>query len=94
MRFTIKAHMGSRHAQRPPDAIELLWQRLSTIRDEVSFTKVGSEIRATWGADADSALGRQERAEIGRRAVLEIVSEVCERAAELQLEWFAVIPAE
>jgi len=74
--------------------MDLLWQRLGRRRDETSFTKVGSEIRATWGADLSSSMERDERAEIGRRAVLEIVRDVCEQSPELELDWFAVFPVE
>jgi len=33
---------------------------------------------------------RDEREEVGRLAVLDILQEVCERAPELTLDWFAV----
>jgi hypothetical protein len=35
---------------------------------------------------------RDELIELGRLAVLEIVRDVCRRAPELELEWFAVSP--
>ena len=71
--------------------MELLWQHLGTRRDDTSFAKVGSEIRARWGSDESPSVGRYERAEIGRRVVLEIVRDVCERTPELELDWFAVV---
>jgi hypothetical protein len=74
---------------RPANAIDLLWQRLGASHDEVSFAKVGDEIRATWGEDVPVSMERDERAEIGRRAVLDIVRDACERTPELELDWFA-----
>jgi len=75
--------------------MDLLWQRLADSRNETSFAKVGSEIWATWAVDAPSSMERDERAEIGRRAVLEIVRDACERTPELELDWFAIgFPAE
>lgn len=70
--------------------MDLLWQRLGASHDDASFAKVGPEITATWGEDAPASMERDERAEIGRLAVLEIVRDVCERTPELQLDWFAI----
>jgi hypothetical protein len=70
--------------------MDLLWRRLDASRDETSFTKVGAEIRATWGEDAPVSMERDERDELGSRAVLDIVIDVCERAPELNSDWFAV----
>jgi hypothetical protein len=70
--------------------MDLLWERLDARNDETSFTKVGAEIRATWGEDAPASMERDERYELGRRAVLDIVIGVCERAPELKSDWFAV----
>ena len=70
--------------------MDLLWERLGGIHDEVSFAKVGPEISATWGDDSSPSRMRDERAEIGRRAVLVILRDVCERAPELELDWFAI----
>ena len=42
------------------------------------------------GEDAPISMERDEREEIGRRAVLDIVRSVCERAPELKSDWFAV----
>lgn len=74
----------------PADALELLWARLGPSREEVSFAKVGAEIKATTGDDAPVAMTRDERLDIGRRAVLAIVIDVCEGAPELRSDWFAV----
>ena len=89
MKFLIGPHSGSLSTP-PGDAIDLLWQRLGESRDEVSFAKVGPEISATWGDDASPSRMREERAEIGRRAVLEVLRDVCERSPELELDWFAI----
>ena len=70
--------------------MDLLWQRLDASRDETSFAKVGAEIRATWGEDAPASMERDEREELGRRAILDIMIDVCERAPELNSDWFAV----
>jgi hypothetical protein len=74
----------------PPDALELLWQQLGGDHEDVSFAKVGSEITATTGEDAPVSMTVDERVEIGRRAVLDIVREICEQAPELRSDWFAV----
>jgi hypothetical protein len=70
--------------------VDLLWRRLGASHDEVSFAKVGPEISATWGEGVSLSMERDESAEIGRRAVLEIVRDVCERTPELEFDWFAV----
>jgi len=93
VRFTIRPHLGARQSSRPADALDLLWARLGTRREEASFAKVGSEIRARWGEDEPSAMERDERIERGRSAILEILRDVCERSPELELDWFAVFPA-
>jgi hypothetical protein len=70
--------------------MDLLWQRLDRSHDGASFARVGPEISATWGEDVPSSMERDERAELGRRAVLRILRDVCEGAPELELDWFAV----
>jgi hypothetical protein len=89
VRFRISRHSGSGHSA-PTDAVEQLWQQLPAKRDEASFGKVGAEIRAEWGIDAPVSHERDEREEIGRRIVLEIVRDVCERTPELKADWYAV----
>jgi len=49
-----------------------------------------ADIRAKWGEDAPVSMERDVREEIGRRAVLDIVQDVCERTPELSPDWFAV----
>lgn len=90
MRFRITPHSGRGSSTRPADAVDLLWQRLGTRHDETSFAKVGSEIWATWRVDAPASMERDERAEVGRRAVLDIVHDVCKRTPELEFDWFSV----
>jgi hypothetical protein len=86
--FAITLHSGS---TAPADALDLLWQRLDEYRgDDARFAKVDAQIRATWGEDAPISMERDEREQIGRRAVLDVVCEVCERAPELEADWFAV----
>lgn len=89
MRFKITHHSGHKP---PEDSLELLAARLGARREDVSFAKVGNEIWATLQADAPVSRTQDERADIGRRAVLEVVTEVCDAAPELNSEWFAVSP--
>ncbi len=87
MQFRIAPHSGF---DAPPDAVELLWQRLGVRRDGVSFAKIGAEITARMVEDAPVSMTSDERSEIGRRAVLDAVREVCDGAPELKSDWFAV----
>jgi hypothetical protein len=90
MRFRITRHA----ATSPPDqAVELLAQRLGSRRKGVSFVLVGAEIRANLKRDDPVYMTQDERVDIGRRAVLEIVSELCERDPDLNVDWYAVSPA-
>jgi hypothetical protein len=90
VKFRITSHSGFRGSTRPANALDLLWQRLGASRDQVSFAKVGAEIRATLREDAAVSLDQDVRVRMGRRAVLDAVIEVCERAPELNSDWFAV----
>jgi hypothetical protein len=74
----------------PENAMDLLWQRLGPRRDEMSFAKVGAGITVRADEDAPVAMTRDERVEIGRRAVLDVVSDVCEGSPELNSDWFAI----
>jgi hypothetical protein len=76
----------------PTDALPLLLQRLGRRRGDVRFTMAGKEIRASLGHEAPVSMERDEREEIGRLALLEIVQRVCEDAPELELAWFAISP--
>lgn len=90
MKFRITKHT----AKTPPDyVLALLTERIPPRREDVLFTQVGSEIRARLDRDEAVWMTQDERLEIGRRAVLDVVGEVCERAPELKLDWYAVGPA-
>jgi hypothetical protein len=90
MKFMITQHAT---ASPPEHALDLLAERMGNRQEDVSFVRVGAEIRASLDRDDPIAMTHDERTDIGRRAVLEIVSEVCERAPELELDWYAVSPA-
>ena len=90
MKFRITPHVGHAAPVPPGDAIDLLWQRLGASRDGTSFTRIGHEISASWGEDVPASMERDERVEVGRRAVLATLREVCESTPELELGWFAV----
>jgi hypothetical protein len=90
MRFRITPHAA---AAPPEHALDLLAERIGGGLEDVSFARVGPEITANLDRDDPIAMTYDERADIGRRAVLEIVEEVCERAPGLELDWFAVSPA-
>jgi hypothetical protein len=85
--FRITLHSGF---AAPGHALEALWQQLDGNRDDARFAKADTEITVTWGEDAPISMERDEREEIGRRAVLDIVRDVCARAPELESDWFAV----
>jgi hypothetical protein len=87
VRFKIAVHSG--HGA-PPDAIARLAQALGSRRDDAHFTASASEIDATWGDEAPVSMERDEREELGREALLRIVEEVCEVAADLRFDWYAV----
>jgi hypothetical protein len=87
VRFRITPHSA---LAPPEDALELLWQQLGPSREEVSFVKEDAEIVATTDEDPPVSMTRDERDEIGRRAVLDVVREVCELAPDLRSDWFAV----
>lgn len=87
MRFRITRHSGF---SPPEEAPELLLQALGPQRDGARFSKVGAEIWANVESDAPVAMTHDERVDIGRRAVLEMVREVCEGTPGLNSDWFAV----
>ena len=70
--------------------MELLLRRLGAQRDEVSFAMVGSDISASWPEGEGSVVDREARVELARQAILDLVIESCERAPELESDWFAV----
>ena len=81
--FRITHHSGS---SAPDDALDLLWQQLDERHGNVRFAK----IRAALRDDTPVSMESDEREEIGRRAVLNIVRGVCDSAPQLKLDWFAV----
>jgi len=85
--FRISLHSGF---AAPANALELLSEQLGASRDGARFATTGTEIRASLTEDGPVSMERDEREDIGRRAVLEIVREVCERAPVLEPDWFAV----
>jgi hypothetical protein len=85
--FRITRHSGF---SAPENALDLLWERLGSGREGVTFARGGREIRARWGDDAPVSMERDEREEIGRSTVLEIVKDICERTPGLKADWFAV----
>lgn len=89
MRFKITRHSGF---TQPDDALELLAQRLGARREDVSFAKVGPEIWATLQSDAPVSMTHDERSDIGRRTVLDVVCDVCDGMPGLKSDWFAVSP--
>jgi hypothetical protein len=88
MKFAVTRHSGS---GAPEDALDLLWQRLEGHRfEDVSFSRSGPEVTARASEDAPISMERDEREEIGRLAVLECVTTVCERVPELKSDWYAI----
>jgi hypothetical protein len=90
VRFRITRHSG--HTP-PDDALDRLLAHLGPMRESVSFSKVGPEIWANYQADAPVSMTQDERTDIGRRAVLEVVIEVCDQTPGLTSDWFAVSAA-
>jgi hypothetical protein len=87
MSFRITRHSG--HGA-PADALSLLLGHLEAKRGSARFSKVGAEIRVTLKDDPPISMERDEREEIGRSAVFDIVREVCDGVPELESDWFAV----
>jgi len=90
MKFKITRHAT---ASPPEDALDLLTSRIGKRRDDIHFARVGAELRANVDRDEPVSMTQDERTDIGRRAVLDAIAEVCERTPELKVEWFAVSPA-
>jgi hypothetical protein len=87
VKFRITIHSGF---AAPRNALDLLSQRLGAGSGGARFTPGVSEIKATLDEDPPVSMESDEREQIGRLAVLEIVREVCERSPDLKLDWFAV----
>jgi hypothetical protein len=90
MKFRITRHAG---ASPPEHALDLLAERMGRECEDVRFARIGPDITANLDRDDPVAMTQDERTDIGRRAVLGAVAEICERAPELKLDWFAVSPA-
>jgi hypothetical protein len=90
VKFRITRHAAT---SPPEQAIDVLAERIGSRRKGVSFRRVGDEIRVNIDRDDPVHMTQDERVDIGRRAVLEIVADLCERDPELELDWFAVSPA-
>jgi hypothetical protein len=87
VRFKITGHSGY---PAPEDALDRLWTQLGPRREEVSFARVGEEIKATLDDEPPVSMTSDERVDIGRRAVLGVVTDICEQASGLNADWFAV----
>jgi len=85
--FRIGRHSGF---AAPPDAMELLLRRLGAQADEISFAMVGTEITATSPASHGDSTTREIRVGVERQAIVDLIRDVCERAPELESDWFAV----
>lgn len=70
--------------------MDLLIERIPSRSEDVRFSKVGREVRALLDREDAVWMTQDERTAIGRRAVLEAVADVCDRAPELMLDWYAV----
>jgi hypothetical protein len=90
MRFRITRHASG---SPPEDALDLLAVRMGSRREDVRFARVGPNVTAILDRDLPVAVTQDERVDIGRREVLNAVAEICERAPDLKLDWFAVSPA-
>jgi hypothetical protein len=95
MRYSSAGFRITRHvALTPPDhAMSLLSERLPNRSEDVCFSIVGDEIGASLDRDEAVSVTHDERVEIGRRAVLGALEEICEHAPELKLDWYAVSAA-
>jgi hypothetical protein len=86
--FLITLHSGY---GAPEGAIERLAEALGPRRGGARFGKVGREIRASWSEEMPISMERDEREELGRLAMLEILRDLCDGSSgELDLRWFAV----
>jgi hypothetical protein len=74
----------------PADALELLLRRLGSQLDHVSFAMVGAEIRARTAQPLGDAMSREARIDLERRAIVDLICDVCDDAPELKSDWFAV----
>ncbi len=73
--------------------MDLLEARIPARTEYVVFSRAGSELQALVDREESVRMTHDERVELGRQAVLDVIGEVCERAPELRFDWFAVSPA-
>jgi hypothetical protein len=88
----ITPHQAQRLPAPPAEAVGMLWRRLGSNHEGASFSRRGSEIRAMWESTASRSIARGELNEIARAAILDLLRDVCDRAPELEFDWFAVSP--
>ena len=70
--------------------MSLLCKRLPHRCEDVCFSTSGGEIGASLDREESVSETNDERVEIGRRAVLGALEEICDGAPELTLDWYAV----
>jgi hypothetical protein len=70
--------------------MELLLRRLGARRGELTFAMDGDAVTAISEAREAEASTRDERVEFERRAIVDLLVDVCENAPELESDWFAV----
>jgi hypothetical protein len=70
--------------------MELLLRRLGARRDELTFAMDGDAITAISEEHEGDSSTRDERIEMERRAIVDLLVDVCDGAPELESDWFAV----
>jgi len=70
--------------------MELLLRRLGAQADDISFAMVRDGITATSPESDGDSTTREIRVEVERQAIVDLIRDVCERAPELESDWFAV----
>ena len=73
--------------------MSLLCERLPSNCEDVCFSTVDGEIGASLEREESVSETNDERVEIGRRAVLGALEEICDGSPELKLDWYAVSAA-
>jgi hypothetical protein len=89
MRFRITKHAGH---DAPDDAVDQLLATLSDRCGKGRFSKVGREIRVSWGRDDGNGWDRPVRQELEREELLELLREACRTESGLRLDWYAIGP--
>jgi hypothetical protein len=73
--------------------MSLLCERLPRHCEDVCFSMTDGEIGASLDREEFVSETNDERVEIGRRAVLGALEEICDGSPEPKLDWYAVSPA-